>query len=93
MFFQNEITAIEMAKKKQASQIVRQNKAIKFGNGTETTSVGLQMELKKQINQMIMSIEKHIDTVHSAVKRNARKTIKYLKSTTESQAQVIRKYL
>lgn len=73
-----------MAKKKQASQIVRQNKAIKFGNGTETTSTGLKTELKKQINQMIMSIEEHIDTVHSTVKRNARKTIQYLKSTIES---------
>lgn len=73
-----------MAKKKQASQIVRQNKAIKFGNGTETTSMGLKTELKKQINQMIMSIEQHIDTVHSTVKRNARKTIQYLKSTIES---------
>lgn len=82
--FQNEITAIEMAKKKQATQIVRQNKAIKFGNGTETTNVGLKTELKKQISHMIMSIEQHIDTVHSTVKRNARKTIQYLKSTIES---------
>lgn len=73
-----------MAKKKQASQIVRQNKAIKFGNGTETTNVGLKMELKRQINQMVMSIEQHIDSVHSTVKRNARKTIKYLKNTIES---------
>lgn len=73
-----------MAKKKAATKLTRQAKAIQFGNGTTTDEVGLKMELKKQIHQMIASIETHIESVHSMVKRNARKTIRYLKNNIDA---------
>lgn len=77
--FQNEIALIEQEKKKSMLKMVRQNKAINFENKT-MTDIDIKMDLKKKVNEMLNSIDNHIKSIHSSVKRKARETIQYLKT-------------
>lgn len=60
-------------------KMVRQNKAINFENKT-MTDIDIKMDLKKKVNEMLNSIDNHIKSIHSSVKRKARETIQYLKT-------------